>query len=109
MLEPEGYADDGDAEDHAPHEMCQGYGDAAYNPPYHVEYGGDAAVWRASGIDGRPEGPQGHAGQLECLQAEGYADDGYHHRETREHVLDRYHEAAEHRPDDVKEKIHCRQ
>ena len=94
-------ANDGDAEYETVEDVCEPYPDAANEEPQHIHEDAQAAWLRLPPFHFRAERPDGQHTQLQALQAERYADDGYHQYQSCDEILQGYVQASEYDPDDV--------
>lgn len=106
VLEAEGDAYDGHAEQEPPKEVGDGNRDAPDKPPDYVHYTGEAARRPAAVVNIGPERPKGQYGEFQRLQPERDADNRNHHQHARNGILYRDHQTAEHYPDYIQQYIH---
>ena len=94
-------ADDGDTEYEAVEDVGEPYPDAANEEPQDIHKNAQTARLRWLPFHFRTKWPDGQHTQLQALQAEGYADDGYHQYQSGDEILQGYVQASEYDPDDV--------
>ena len=94
-------SDDGNAENEAVEDVGKPYPYTAHEEPQHIHEDAQTAWLRLSPFHFRTERPDGQHTQLQALQAEGYADDGYHQYQSGDEILQGYVQASEYDPDDV--------
>ena len=100
VLLAEGDTDDGDEEQAAEEHVREPDPDATDEEPQHVH----GRVQTAAGglfPHLRAKGPQSQQAELQRLQTKGDADDGDHHGETGNEVLNGDFDAAKHKPNDI--------
>ena len=106
MLHAPGEADDGDGEEDAEGQVCQGDPDAEEYQPDQVHDRGKAAAGHLRSPHFAAKRPEGQHAQLHGLKPKGDADDGQHQDKTCREIFDGYGEASEDKPDEVAEDLH---
>lgn len=94
-------ADDGDAEKKAVEDVGETDPDAANEKPQHIHKYAHTTRLRHLPLHLRAERPDGQYAQLHALQAERDADDGYHHNQSCDEILNGNMKAAKDQPDYV--------
>jgi hypothetical protein len=106
MLFGERDADDGDKEECAEKEMAQRNPNTADQDPDHVENNIQASIGPIVSHYFFTERPKSQSCHLDRLQAEGNADDGNHHKDAADQVLNGNKYSAKNEPNDIAEKSH---
>ena len=101
MLQSEGDAYDGDAEEQSYKGMAHSHLDAAKDDPQDVEAHRQAAHLALLVLDGATEGVERQARHLEQLQAYGDTYDGDAIHYSQHEICDREEKASEHYPHEI--------
>lgn len=106
MLLCEWQADDRDRQQDPENQVGKSDPDAAHEDPDNVENGGQAARVAGNFAHMLPEREERHKPDLETLNAERDADNGYAERQSAKHIFQKNDKSTEDKPDNVSDQVH---